>query len=178
MYLYRYTISAVLGLAAALAAAAPQPPALRLGNDVQPEHMWLDLTLSPEKTDYSGKVEIDLRINTAVDHFWLNAAQLVVSNATLMENGKTLQAQILPGGEDFVGFQFPSTLQAGKARFSVSFTGKVNLRSSDAIFQSKRDQDTYLFTQFEAISARFMYRRTMWPWRTRRSRKRRRNLLR
>ncbi len=154
MHLYRYPICAVLGLAAALAAAAPQPPALRLGNDVQPEHIWLDLTLSPEKTDFSGNVEIDLRINTAVDHFWLNAAQLVVNSATLVENGKTLQAQILPGGEDFVGFQFPSILQTGKARFSVSFTGKVNLRSSDGIFQSKRDQDTYLFTQFEAISAR------------------------
>jgi alanyl aminopeptidase len=150
---HRY-IPVLLTLTFALAAAAPQPPALRLGNGVQPERMWLDLTLSPEKTDYSGKVEIDLRINTAVDHFWLNAAQLVVSNATLVENGKTLRAQILPGGEDFVGFQFPSTLQTGKARFSVSFTGKVNLRSSDGIFQSKRDQDTYLFTQFEAISAR------------------------
>ncbi len=147
-------MSAVLALTGALAIAAPTPPTLRLGNDVQPEHMWLDLTLSPEKTDFSGKVEADLRINNAVDHFWLNASELTVSEAKLVENGKTLQAQILPGGEDFVGFQFPSTLQPGKARLSVTFTGKVNLRSSEGVFQSKRDQDTYLFTQFEAISAR------------------------
>ena len=153
MHSYRY-LPAVLGLAVAFASAAPAPPALRLGNDVQPEHMSLDLTLSPEKTDYSGTVQADLRINTAVDHLWLNAAELTVSEAKLVENGKTYQAQVLPGGADFVGFQFPSTLQPGKARLNLSFTGKVNLRSSEGIFQSKRDRDAYLFTQFEAIDAR------------------------
>jgi aminopeptidase N len=76
----------VLGFAAALAIAAPRPPALRLGNTVQPEHMWLDLTLSPKKTDFAGKVEIDLRINSAVDHFWLNASELTVSDAKLVKN--------------------------------------------------------------------------------------------
>jgi len=150
----RYLIAAVFGLAGVLGMAAPQPPALRLGNDVQPEQMWLDLTLTPGKTEFSGKVEADLRINSEVDHFWLNAAELTVSDAKLVENGKTLKAQILPGGQDFVGFQFPSTLQPGKAHLSVSFTGKVNLRSSEGIFASKRDQDNYLFTQFEAIDAR------------------------
>lgn len=154
MHLFRYVIPVVVGLAAGIALPAPQPPALRLGNDVRPEQMWLDLTLSPEKTDYSGKVEVDLRINAAIDHFWLNATELNVSDAKLVENGKTFTAQILPGGEDFVGFQFPSRLQPGKAHFSVSFTGKVNLRSSEGIFQSKSGKDAYLFTQFEAISAR------------------------
>ncbi|MGI8962272.1 MAG: M1 family metallopeptidase [Bryobacteraceae bacterium] len=153
MQVNRYMIP-VLGLAAVLALAAPQPPALRLGNTVQPERMRLDLTLSPGRTDFAGKMEIDLQINTAVDHFWLNAADLTVSGAKLEETGKTIQAQVLPGGKDFVGFQFPSTLQPGKAQFGISFAGKVNLKSSEGIFESKRDKDAYLFTQFEAISAR------------------------
>jgi cytosol alanyl aminopeptidase len=154
MPLGRYVLAAVVGLAASLGMAAPQPPDLRLPKDVQPEQMRLDLTLSPEKTDYSGKVEVDLRINTAVDHLWLNATKLNVRSATLVENGRTFRAQVVPGGEDFVGFQFPSTLQPGKAHLSVHFAGKVNLRSSEGIFESKRDQDKYLFTQFEAIDAR------------------------
>ena len=73
MQIRRYIIAG-LGFAAVLAMAAPQPPALRLGNTVQPERMWLDLTLSPKKTDFAGKIEIDLHINSAVDHFWLNAS--------------------------------------------------------------------------------------------------------
>ncbi len=151
---FRTGLIAFIAFAAVLSWGAPKPPALRLGKEVQPEHMSLDLTLSPEKTDFSGEVEADIRIDSAVDHFWLNASELTIKEAKLEENGRTLQAQILPGGEDFVGFQFPSALQPGKAHLAVSFTGKVNLRSSDGIFESKHEQDEYLFTQFEAISAR------------------------
>ncbi len=97
---------------------------------------------------------MDLKINNAVDHFWLNASGLSISEAKLEANGQTLDATVIPGGTDFVGFTFPSTLQPGKARFSLSYTGKVNLRSSSGIFRSKNDQDSYLFTQFEAIDAR------------------------
>ncbi|MGA8030367.1 MAG: M1 family metallopeptidase, partial [Bryobacteraceae bacterium] len=155
MYLRSYILTpALLSIVSALAATAPQPPTLRLNHDVQPGHIWLDLTLSPEKTDFSGKVRMDLQINNAVDHFWLNAADLSITEAKLEQNGQTLTAQIVPGGTDFVGFQFPSTLTAGKARFSLSYTGKVNLKSSGGIFLSKQGQDRYLFTQFEPIDAR------------------------
>ena len=154
MYPCRYIAVATLCLVPALAAAPPQVPNLRLNRDVQPERIRLDLTLSPEKTDFSGKVQIELVINNAVDHFWLNATDLSVSQAKLETNGQTLEATIVPGGTDFVGFQFASTLQPGKAHFSLSYTGKVNLRSSAGIFRSKNDQDSYLFTQFEAIDAR------------------------
>jgi aminopeptidase N len=76
--------------------------------------MRLDLTLSPEKTDYSGKVEAELRINTAVDHVWLNATELNVSAATLVQKRKTFQAQVVSRGEDFVGFNFLRHCSRGK----------------------------------------------------------------
>ncbi|MBV9406086.1 MAG: hypothetical protein JO211_12145, partial [Acidobacteriaceae bacterium] len=150
----RYFITVLLSLAPVLAEIPPQPPNLQLNGDVQPEHIRLDLTLSPEKTDFSGKVEMDLQINNAIDHFWVNATDLSVSEAKLEVNGRMLEAEVIPGGSDFVGFKLPSTLQPGKGRFSASFTGKVNLRSSSGIFRSRNGQDAYLFTQFEAIDAR------------------------
>ena len=134
--------------------AAPQPPAVRLGDEVQPKLAILNLTLSPEKPDFSGEIQFDLKVNQSVDHFWLNAVELSVKEAKLSANGKTIEAQILPGGDDFVGFQFPSLLQPGSARLTVIFTGKVNQKSSEGIFQSNRNEDNYIFTQFEAISAR------------------------
>ncbi len=154
MRVSRYVSALVLTIAAGLAFGAPQPPTLRLNRDVQPTHISLDLTLVPEKTDFSGKVEMDLQINNAVDHFWLNATDLSIIGAKLLQNGQTLDAQVIPGGTDFVGFQFPSTLHPGKARFSLSYTGKVNMRSSAGIFENKSDEDDYLFTQFEPIDAR------------------------
>jgi alanyl aminopeptidase len=150
----RYISAIFLTIAAGAAVAAPQPPALRLSRDVQPSHISLDLTLVPEKVDFSGKVDMDLQINNAVDHFWLNATDLSISDAKLVQNGQTLDAQVIPGGADFVGFQFASALSPGKAHFSLSYTGKVNLRSSAGIFQNKQNGDSYLFTQFEAIDAR------------------------
>jgi alanyl aminopeptidase len=147
-------LAAVLILSSLPALRASQPPALRLGDEVLPVHAVLDLTLSPERPDFSGRIQFDLKISQPVDEFWLNAVELTVNEATLTANGKTVQAQIVPGGDDFVGLQFSTPLQPGTAQLSLTFFGKVNQKSSEGIFQSNRKDDKYVFTQFEAISAR------------------------
>jgi cytosol alanyl aminopeptidase len=143
-----------LPVASSYSFSAPQPPALKLGDEVQPKAAVLNLTLSPEKPDFSGTIQFDLKINEAVDHFWLNAVELSVTSASLSIHGKTIPAQIIPGGDDFVGFQFPAPVHTGSAHLTVSFSGKINQKSSQGIFQSNRNEDKYVFTQFEAISAR------------------------
>ncbi len=144
----------IFSLATLSSVAAVQPPAVRLDDEVQPQHAVLDLTLSPAKPEFSGKVQFDVKINRALDHFWINATQLELSDVSLVKDGKTIPAKLIPGNEDFVGFQFPSTMQPGNARLTISFSGKVNQQSSEGIFQSNFKEDKYLFTQFEAISAR------------------------
>ena len=57
-------------------------------------------------------------------------------------------------GEDFVGFELDQALETGAADLAVTFTGDVNLKSGAGIFLSKRNDDRYLFTQFEPIDAR------------------------
>ena len=154
MFLSRLSILLSLLVASSYSFSAPQPPALKLGDEVQPKAAILNLTLSPEKPDFSGEIQFDLEINQEVDHFWLNAVELSLTNASLSVNGKTIPAQIIPDGDDFVRFQFPAALQTGGTHLTVSFSGKVNQRSSEGIFQSNRNEDKYVFTQFEAISAR------------------------
>ncbi|MBO0911394.1 MAG: M1 family peptidase, partial [Acidobacteria bacterium] len=134
--------------------SAPQAPGLRLGDEVQPTAAVLNLTLSPEQPDFSGEIQFDLRVNRAVDHLWLNAVELSVKEARLSVNGKTVPAQVVAGGDDFVGFQFPAVVGPGNAHLIVTFSGAVNQKSSEGIFQSNRGNDKYVFTQFEAISAR------------------------
>ena len=154
MLLSRLFILLSLLAASSYSFSAPQPPALKLGDEVQPKAAILNVTLLPEKPDFSGEIQFDLKINQEVDHFWLNAVELSVTTASLSVNGKTIPAQIIPGGDDFVGFQFPAPLQTGSAHLTVSFSGKVNQKSSEGIFQSNRNEDKYVFTQFEAIGAR------------------------
>jgi cytosol alanyl aminopeptidase len=138
--------------------AAPPPPALRLARDVTPERIALDLTLNPARDDFSGKMTIDLNIKTAADHFWLNATDLKVTEARIETAGKSVNVQVIQSGaagnDDFVGFQLPSALQPGKAQLALSYVGKVNLRSSEGVFRSRRKNDKYLFTQFEPLDAR------------------------
>jgi len=61
-------------MASSYSFSAPQPLDLKLDDEVQPKAAILNLTLSPEKPDFSGKIQFDLKINEAVDHCCLNAA--------------------------------------------------------------------------------------------------------
>lgn len=134
--------------------AAPPPPTLRLPTDVVPSHYKLELSLDPSKNDFSGDVTIDLKVLKATGIVWLNQSQLTVSAATAEQAGAKRAAKIVPGGDDFVGFEFERPLAVGDARLRVEFSGKVNLKSGAGVFLSTRNDDRYLFTQFEPIDAR------------------------
>jgi len=134
--------------------AAPQPPAFRLPSDAVPVRYKLDLTLDPAKDTFSGIVTIDLQVRQATTVIWLNASHLSVGAATLEQNGSKLTATLVPGGDDFIGFEFDHPLAVGTARLHVEYTGQVNLKASAGVFLSKRNDDRYLFTQFEPIDAR------------------------
>jgi aminopeptidase N len=79
-----------------LAVAAPLPPALRLNHDVTPRRMSLDLTLDPARDSFSGSVTIDLNVNTAVDHFWLNATDITIDGAHLQTPAARFPASMSP----------------------------------------------------------------------------------
>jgi alanyl aminopeptidase len=134
--------------------AAPQPPALRLPADVVPSSYKLDLTLDPAKTEFTGAVAIELKVRKATGIVWLNQNGLTVSAATAEQAGDRRSVKIVPGGDDFVGFEFDRPLAVGAARLRVEFAGKVNLKSAAGVFLSKRNDDRYLYTQFEPIDAR------------------------
>lgn len=134
--------------------AAPQPPTLRLPTDAVPSRYKLELTLDPAKTDFSGEVTIDLKISKATGIVWLNQSHLSVSAASVDQSGAKRTVKIVPGGDDYVGFEFEQPLAAGIARLRVEFAGKVNLKAGAGVFLSKRNDDRYLYTQFEPIDAR------------------------
>src|SRR5690348_2939247 len=95
----------LFGFLACTLSAAQQPPSFRLPSDTAPTHYQLNLTLDPEKTDYSGEVDIDLDVRKATSVIWLNASKLNISAASV-QGAVTRAAHIVPGGDDFVGFAF------------------------------------------------------------------------
>jgi len=134
--------------------AAPPPPALRLPTDVVPARYNLELSLDPAKTDFSGVVTIELKVSKATSMLWLNQSGLTIGSATAEQAGSKPTVTVVPGGDDFVGFEFSQPLAVGAARLRLEFTGNVNLKAGAGIFLSKRNDDRYLYTQFEPIDAR------------------------
>lgn len=133
---------------------APQPPSFRLPADAAPSRYQLEMTLDPAKDDFSGAITIDLKVRKATPVLWLNASKLEISKAWAEQGGSQQTARVLPGGEDFAGFEFPAPLTPGTAQLRIEFSGKVNVSDAAGVFLGKRNDDRYLFTQFESIDAR------------------------
>src|SRR3954453_317241 len=106
-FLLGLVTSSIIATQASLALA---PPNLRLPHDVEPLRMVLDLNLNPTVDTFTGRVSIDLRVVHSTDHFWLNATDIAITEAQLLQAGKKIRANVVPGGDDFAGFQFASPL--------------------------------------------------------------------
>jgi aminopeptidase N len=140
-----------------VAIVQPSPPALRLPTFARPVRYDLDLWLDPHRESMRGRVGIDLAIAEPTRVLWLNATALVVDQATLTTDGSTapLVAQVIPGGDDFVGFAFDHELAPGKARLSVTYHGAIDSERSRGIYAVREgDDQPYLYTFFETIDAR------------------------
>jgi alanyl aminopeptidase len=135
-------------------AADPQPK-LRLAEvqDVSPTRYRADLTLDPDKLQFSGVIQISLDIKTPLRMLWLNATDFAVAEASLTAGGTTRRAKISPGGTDFLGLQFDETIPAGRADLRIRYTGSVR-RDSSGVFRAEDLGNSYILTQFEATYAR------------------------
>ena len=146
----------LLPLIAILSSLASAQPRLRLSEveDIAPTNYRADLTLDPDKDGFSGAIAIRLDIRKPAQTIWLNANKISVQEATVAAGGKTLQAKILPGGDDFLGFQFDSAIPAGSAELNIRYTGAVRRGDSSGIFSVEDKGNRYIFTQFETTDAR------------------------
>ena len=142
-----------LFLAAGSMLAAPQPPALRLPDVAKPIHYAVDVTVEPGKDTFTGNVDIELAFLKGVKLLWLNAAALNIHSAVLDWGGKTVQAHVIPGGEQFAGFEFPGEI-TGHGVLHIGYAGAISRNSSAGVFQLKDGGNWYVYTQFEPTDAR------------------------
>ncbi|HXY39465.1 MAG TPA: M1 family metallopeptidase [Vicinamibacteria bacterium] len=148
---------AALALSAALQAVpagrALTPPQLRLPAGVRPLRQSVDLALDPDALPYTGTVEIELELTAPTPVVWLNAQELEIRTATL----GTAPARVVAGGDDFVGMVPEHPLAPGRALLRLSFAGTVSRQRDEGLFAMKEGGEWYLFTQFEAVSARRVF---------------------
>ncbi len=136
--------------AACLLGAAPAPPTLRLGDQVQPKSYMAQLTLDPDKDTFSGTIEIAIAVKEPTSLIWLNAVDLQIDSATIAAQ----KATIVTGSDNFVGFSFERQIPIGFLALAIQYRGKLSIKSNEGLFRQKQDNRNYIFTQFESVSAR------------------------
>ncbi|HZI64873.1 MAG TPA: hypothetical protein VFE44_08835, partial [Thermoanaerobaculia bacterium] len=139
-----------LAVSAVAAAAAEAPPALQLDDRARPIRMAVELTIVPEKDAFPGVATIDLEFRRPSRVLWLNATEINVREATLEAGGERLTGRVLPGGEHFVGLEFPRPAPAGPARLRIAYDGKFERVDTAGLFKQQDGGRWYVYSQFEA----------------------------
>lgn len=133
-------------------------PTGKLGDAVMPVSYRLELTILPERDDFSGVTEIDIEIARETDVIFLHGNGLDVSSVTLeAESGAQIPAdyeQVDETGVARLGFSSP--LPAGNAMLRFEYTAPFRKRG-DGLHNSTIDDEHYAFTQFQPIDARRVF---------------------
>jgi len=135
---------------------ADNPPKTRLSEveNIEPKSYRADLTLDPGKDTFSGRISIRMELKQPLQTIWLNQEQIHIDTAVVRAGGKDITAEVLPGGDDFVGLRFPSAIPSGEATASIRYSGRVKEKNSSGIFRQQEAHEWYIFSQFEASDAR------------------------
>lgn len=160
--------SLVLVLAACEPSAPPQTgegvPAQRsestiplgqLPGNVEPLHYRIDLTINPDQLRYEGVVEIDIELKAPRREFYIHGKDLKVENITARLQNKTIikgtYAQVHDSG--VARLTFEQQIPRGKMTVRLPYSAAFET-SPDALTSMPDNGAKYVWSQFEAISAR------------------------
>ncbi len=139
------------------AQAGPIPvPGLKLPRDFVPLAYLPRLTIDPDQGTFSGRMDIEVRVDKPTDVVWLNARNLAigVAYATLPAAGEEVRAKVIPAGEEVIGLKFAKELPAGAAMLSIAYDGPIDTVGAIGVFRQQDLGRWYVYTQFEPIDAR------------------------
>jgi alanyl aminopeptidase len=142
--------STVALLVAVLLFGQPDPPKLLLPSTVAPLSYEARLRLTPGVDMFDGKVTIDIEVRQPTAIVWLHAKDLVLKKAHVGE----LEANVAAGPNDFVSLSLGETLQPGRTRITIDYTGNISRVLTDGMFQQLYNGNWYIFTKFEPVTAR------------------------
>ncbi len=139
---------------AAISADPNLAPSFRLSDASVPKAYHLRLAIDPDKSDFSGKISIDVELGHTLHTFWLHQKDLDISDASFHRNGRTIPLTRVSSKDDpeLLGLTATEELFAGLGRIEIRFAGKLGSR--EALFRQKQEERWYAYSDFEATDAR------------------------
>jgi puromycin-sensitive aminopeptidase len=147
--------AARIALSLAVAAVFVAPAAgQRLPDTVVPSHYTLRFTPDLTAATFAGEEEILVRISAPTNTIVLNALELVITEATVVQGAATSRATVAcDSGNQQATLSLDRPLTAGDARIRTRFTGTLNGQLG-GFYLSTTPKRRYAVTQFEATDAR------------------------
>jgi alanyl aminopeptidase len=146
----RHCLRTLVLLLPVASASAYEPPKLRLPGDVRPVSYSAELQLTPGQDPFSGRIRIDVEIRTLTPVIWLHANELELTSARL----GSMPARVERTAGDFVGIVPERPALPGRSTLDVEYRGNLSRTLTDGIFHQRFNNDWYLFTKFEPVTAR------------------------
>ena len=87
--------------AAAPAAGRDPVPAFRLPDTAAPERYEARLEIDPRSAEFSGVIDIALRMKRDAPVLWLNATSLSLERVEARQGAREVKVEVVPGGQDF-----------------------------------------------------------------------------
>ncbi|HEX6203944.1 MAG TPA: M1 family metallopeptidase, partial [Thermoanaerobaculia bacterium] len=137
------------------AAAAEEGADVRLGDAAVPRAQAIELTLDPARTDYSGRVVVDLEVVRETTSFRFHAEEMELTAIELVPagGGEAIPLTPAPLGTDVVEVTAEAPLAPGRYRLAIDFTNDFGTRAV-GLYRAEYQGSPYLFTQFQAVDAR------------------------
>ena len=126
-----YRISTLLFLLLLLLATLPAAAEeiIRLGDDVVPTFEAVHLTLDADKSDYSGKVRIDLEVRKASSRFRFHSEGLELQSLVLEGPQGEIETSHEAESDDVVLVHTPTPLAPGLYSLSIEFTNAFDTQA-------------------------------------------------
>jgi alanyl aminopeptidase len=131
-------------------------PSIRLTEEVVPSRYNLTLWASPEKDQFSGQVSIDLHVKSERKNIILHGQNLDVQSAVLKNGNVEYKGVYKNLNEDgFAIIEFDQIINAGPYQLEINYIGHYQ-EDLMGLYRVKEGGESYLYTQFEPLSARKM----------------------
>lgn len=141
-------------LAGSLLSAVSRADIVRLDPAVHPVEESVALTLDADRTSYSGRVEIQLRVDKAASRIQFHARGPVFDEVVLRPRGASpVDVRIDRGDDGLVTLTPEQALPAGEYTLRIRFHNDFNTQAV-GLYRMAYQGKGYLFTQFEAVDAR------------------------
>jgi alanyl aminopeptidase len=125
----------------------------RLGHDVLPAFEAVRLDVDATRADYSGSVEIALKVAETTDRFRLHARDMEIRSLTVAGASGEIPTRREKVGDDQLLVRAEAPLAPGDYTLVIAFAAPFNTKAV-ALYRVEQDGQSYAFTQFEAADAR------------------------